>query len=92
MDQFTLGEEVPSEPAWGLFRPVCTAGERRAVIELLQQPLDACSMPHHEQHTEHTATWSKHRVDFTAHAGAGPGAAHSPGDMWQGGTMKFSLG
>lgn len=30
-----LGGEVLSEPAWGLFRPVCSTGQSHAVTELL---------------------------------------------------------
>lgn len=73
MDRGTLrGGEVLSEAAWHLFRPVCSTGESHAVTELLRWLLGAWSMPCHEQHAEHTATWSKRRLGFPA-AHAGPG-------------------
>lgn len=74
-------------PAWGLFRPLQGRGKpyshQAAVIAARH-----CSIPRHEQHTEHAASWSK--WGFTAAMQALVlGQSRGPGDTWQRRTMIF---
>lgn len=77
-------------PAWGLSRPLQCRREP-SCYEAAVLAAQCCSSPHHEQHTEHTASWSKR--GFTAAMQALVlGQSREQADTWQRRNNDFFLG
>lgn len=76
-----------SETAWGLFRPICSAGESHAVIELLRWLLGAAAC----RAMSSTLSMQQPGANLEQ-ASLLPMQALVPGQSIQQGTTDFSLG